>query len=111
MARAEGTSRAPATRNGAAQTVDVTPSPRILKVIAEIDFRPWQCIAELVDNSFDEFLNIKRSGVAWYEPYEVLISLPGAKTPAADQKVVVRDNGRGMTSEQVRNAVRAGYTS
>lgn len=100
-----------ATNAGQVETVDVTPSPRILKVIAEIDFRPWQCIAELVDNSFDEFLNIKRSGIPWYEPYEVLISLPGAKTSAADQKVVVRDNGRGMTREQVRNAVRAGYTS
>lgn len=104
-------SESEANRTGDDETVDVTPSPRILKVIAEIDFRPWQCIAELVDNSFDEFLNIKRAGIPWYEPYEVSISLPGAKTPAGEQKVVVRDNGRGMTREQVRNAVRAGYTS
>ena len=95
---------------GTVETVDVTPSPRILKVIAEIDFRPWQCIAELIDNSFDEFLNIKRSGISWDEPFEVSITLPGAKTPLDEGVVVVRDNGRGMTLDGVRNAVRAGYT-
>ena len=102
--------RARDTANGTVETVDVTPSPRILKVIAEIDFRPWQCIAELIDNSFDEFLNIRRSGASWDEPFEVSITLPGAKTPIDDGVVVVRDNGRGMTLAGVRNAVRAGYT-
>ena len=62
LARASGPRRGRETpANGTVETVDVTPSPRILKVIAEIDFRPWQCIAELIDNSFDEFLNIRRS--------------------------------------------------
>lgn len=97
--------------NGTIETVDITPSPRILKVIAEIDFRPLQCIAELVDNSFDEFLHIKRSRIEWAEPFEVSINLPGQKTPAEEATVVVRDNGRGMTLEQLRNAVRAGYTT
>src|SRR3954465_14574337 len=93
------------------ETVDITPSPRILKVIAEIDFRPWQCIAELVDNSFDEFLHIERDEIPWPETFEVSVTLPGQKTPNEEKVVVVRDNGRGMTLEQVRNAVRAGHTT
>lgn len=99
-------------RNGRrGETVDVTPSPRILKVIAEIDFRPWQCIAELIDNSFDEFLHIKRDEIRWDEPFEVSVVLPGQKTTDGEKAVVVHDNGRGMTLEQVRNAVRAGFTT
>ncbi len=93
------------------ETVDITPSPRILKVIAEIDFRPLQCIAELIDNSFDEFLNVKRTGIEWNEPFEVSVTLPGARSSVGDASIVVRDNGRGMTLGQVTNAARAGYTT
>ncbi len=92
------------------ETLDITPSPRILKLIAEIEFRPWQCIAELVDNSFDEFLDIKRSQVPWTEPLEVSVSLPSQRTALDRGQIAVEDNGRGMTLEQVRNAVRAGFT-
>ena len=92
------------------ESVDVTPTPKILKLIAEIEFRPWQCTAELIDNSFDEFLAIKRAGISWDEPHEVSVSLPSARAPLSEGAVVVVDNGRGMTLEQVRNAVRAGYT-
>lgn len=106
-ASAKGSGKAAAT---AIETVDITPSPRILKIIAEIDFRPWQCAAELIDNSFDEFLNIKRSGIDWDEPFEVSITLPGSKTALEEGVVAIRDNGRGMTLEQVRNSARAGYT-
>ena len=109
MAR-PASSKTTKSRAKAAETVDITPSPRILKVIAEIDFRPLQCIAELIDNSFDEFLNIRRAGLEWDEPFEVAITLPGSKASLDEGVVTVCDNGRGMTLDQVRNAVRAGYT-
>ena len=35
-------------------TLDITPTPRILRTIGEIPFQTWQCIAELVDNSNSE---------------------------------------------------------
>ena len=38
-------------------TLDITPTPRILRTIGEIPFQTWQCIAELVDNSIDAFLS------------------------------------------------------
>ena len=38
-------------------TVDITPTPRILRVLGEIPFAPWQCLAELIDNAIDAFLS------------------------------------------------------
>ena len=38
-------------------TLDITPTPRILRTLGEIPFQTWQCIAELVDNSIDAFLS------------------------------------------------------
>lgn len=90
------------------RTVSIRPKARILKSLSRIEFDPWQCIAELVDNAFDEFIEIKRSGVAWNEPYEVAVSLPAST--GQDATLLVADNGRGMTLERVRDAVSAGYS-
>lgn len=43
----------------ARNTLDITPTPRILRTLGEIPFQTWQCIAELVDNSIDAFLSEK----------------------------------------------------
>ena len=45
--------------------MDITPSPRILRMLGEIEFDEWQCIAELVDNAFDDFTDIIEGGHAW----------------------------------------------
>ena len=36
---------------------DVTPNPRILAMLGRIPFEPWQCLAELIDNSIDALLS------------------------------------------------------
>jgi hypothetical protein len=97
--------------DGEVQTVVITPSPRILKLIAEIEFRNWQCLAELVDNSFDEFLAMKRAGVPITEPLEVSVAVPSQREPFDQASIVVSDNGRGMTLDQATRAVQAGFTS
>jgi hypothetical protein len=76
-------------------------------MLGEIDLPQWRCIAELVDNSVDGFLNSKRAGVAIENP-EVVISLPRSDTPAA--RITVRDNGPGMSGETLERAVKAGWT-
>ena len=53
--------------------IDLQPHPRVLSVLGDIEFAPWQCIAELVDNSFDEFLRHPRAD----ERPCVTITLPG----------------------------------
>lgn len=87
------------------ETVKIPPSPRILKVLAEIEFAPWQCLAELVDNAFDEFQDAARDGADVGGTLSV--ELP---TDAAGAVVVV-DDGRGMALEDITDAVSAGYSS
>jgi hypothetical protein len=104
-------SRATQSTGTGVESVDITPTPRILKVLGEIEFAPWQCIAELVDNSFDEFLAIKRSGESWKEPFEVSVDIPAPSAKGPDAAIVFSDNGRGMTLNQVTNAAKAGWTA
>lgn len=101
----------PSEAAGPAPTVNITPSPRILRMLGKIEFEAWQCVAELIDNSFDEFLDIKRAASPWNESLEVAVSLPPQSQLRRNVVIEVRDNGRGMTLEQVTDAARAGWTS
>ena len=88
------------------ETVNIPPHPRILRALAEIDFDRGQCVAELIDNGFDEFLDIERAGVDLGEPRRVHVALPNS----AIGSIVVSDNGRGMPLDRITNAARAGYS-
>ena len=87
--------------------INVQPHPRLLSVLGDIEFAPWQCIAELVDNSFDEFL---RRPLASGETATVWVTLPGKRSSPRDGEVWIKDNAMGMTLEQLNNALRAGWT-
>jgi hypothetical protein len=88
--------------------LDLTPSPRILEMLGKIPYQPWQCLAELVDNSFDELLsNPDRDRD---QPAAVYITVPKPNSPDEDADVRVFDSGRGMSREALENALRAGYT-
>jgi hypothetical protein len=93
------------------QTVNIRPSARILKVLGDIEFEPWQCIAELVDNAFDDFLEVKRLGHTSEDSPSVHVQLPMALANLQAASIVVQDNGRGMDLETLNNAVRAGWSS
>lgn len=75
-------------------------------MIAEVDLRLYQCVAELVDNAFDE-LQAAAADVSDVEPrVDVTIPLPAKVN---EQSVIeVADNGRGMSMEQLTDALRAG---
>lgn len=89
------------------ETIDVTPHPRLLAVLGDIEFAPWQCLAELIDNSFDDFLSAPVGG----ETPTVAISLPSRRSDRRAAQVWVTDNGRGMSLEHLTGAVSAGWTS
>ncbi|AXE80826.1 ATP-binding protein [Streptomyces atratus] len=89
------------------QYINVTPHPRILGVLGDIEFSHWQCLAELIDNSFDEF---QAAGGTVDRP-SVAVSLPPANSQRATAEIKVQDNGRGMSLEAVTNAISAGWTS
>jgi hypothetical protein len=89
------------------QNFDITPDPRVLQMLGEINLPQWRCIAELVDNGVDGFLNAERVGAAIENP-EVVITVPRTDTQAA--RITVKDNGPGMSKETLERAVRAGWT-
>jgi predicted nucleic acid-binding Zn ribbon protein len=95
------------TTAGTTTDFDLTPDPRVLQMLGEINLAQWRCLAELVDNSIDGFMSADRLGSEIPNP-EVLITVPRADNAAA--RVSVRDNGPGMSSETLEHAVRAGWS-
>lgn len=87
--------------------VNVQPHGRILSVLGDIEFAQWQCLAELIDNAFDDFLANRDVGS---ERPTVNVSLPGRTSDPKTGEVWVTDNGRGMDLETLANAVSAGWT-
>ena len=98
------------------ERIDVTPNPRILQMLGEIDFSPWQCIAELVDNSLDAYFSATSENENFLfdsnlEACGIHIGLPSqAEFLSGNGKVSIQDNGPGMTLEQMHNSVRAGFS-
>ena len=89
--------------------VDITPTPRILRTLGEIPFQPWQCIAELIDNSIDAFLDPAATGD--YSERKITVAWSKDTVPTQQRTLEICDNAQGMTLDQMQNAVRAGYSS
>lgn len=89
------------------ESIDVTPHPRLLAVLGDIEFAPWQCLAELIDNAFDDFLTRAPKDA----PPRVAISLPSRTSDHRDAQVWINDNGRGMSMEHLTKALSAGWSS
>jgi len=41
-------------------TIDVTPTPRVLRMLGQVDLSPARCFAEFIDNGLDEGIDGKR---------------------------------------------------
>lgn len=87
---------------------NLTPHPRILAMLGEIVLPQWKCLAELVDNSIDSFLEAKRSGNPISNPH-ITITTPTAGV--VNPKISLRDNGPGMDAATLEQAAKAGWTS
>ena len=91
-------------------TIDITPTPRILRTLGDIPFEVWQCVAELADNSLDAFREQARQGKPVANA-RVDIHWSNESTPVPDREIIVEDNGPGMSIEQLQNAARAGFSN
>ncbi len=94
--------------------VDITPSPSVLAILGEIPFGPWQCLAELIDNSVDALRKAKADAedvAGSTAERRVMVSWSGDDVARDNRTVEVLDTGPGMSLEAVRNCVRAGYST
>lgn len=89
-----------------ATSINLTPSPEILEVIAEVDLQIHHCLAELIDNGLDELKSV-RSVDETLEP-RIDIRVPTSGRISRDSSIRVGDNGRGMSVDQLERALRAG---
>lgn len=90
--------------------VDITPTPRILRVLGDIPFDVWQCVAELTDNSIDAFKEALEKGMYIDSP-RVDIFWSTDSTPNSEREIVIQDNGPGMDINTLQKAAKAGYSS
>jgi hypothetical protein len=93
-------------------SLDITPSPRVLRMLGQIEFEPWQCLAELIDNSIDAFLDSRAGRKRRVLSPKVEVDVPAERglENASMAAVVVRDNGPGMSEAELQKAIKAGYS-
>lgn len=89
------------------EAFDLTPDPRVLVMLGEINLDQWRCLAELVDNCLDNFMSLSRAGEASEDP-TVWVTIPTTDDPSG--RVTVRDNGSGMEASVLEKAVQAGWS-
>lgn len=89
----------------------ITPSPRILKMLGQIEFSEWQCLAELIDNSFDAINQTLSEDAHGLTDGDMCVEviLPTSESDR-EASVEVRDRGPGMDKEKLAHAVRAGWS-
>src|SRR4051812_28338112 len=80
--------------------IDITPDVSLMRKAGEVNFRLPQAVAELVDNSVDERLPNKKLTV------EVTV---GQKR--GQKRIIVADNGGGMTPEKAEKAMVMAYSN
>ena len=91
-------------------TIDITPTPRILRTLGEIPFTTWQCLAELIDNSIDAFHSDNNPDDEEDER-KITINWTSNTVALSERVVEITDNANGMSITQLQDAVRAGYSS
>ena len=90
---------------------DLTPSPRVLRMLGQVDFKPWQCLAELADNAVDAFLTGREQGGTSVMFPQVNIEVSSAADiRAGTGRISVSDNAPGMDPSMLERAVKAGYS-
>ncbi len=91
------------------KTFDLTPSPRVLRILAQTAMKPIDALCELVDNAIDSF----RKGGSGNGNHEIHIAVPthGELRDGINPIISVSDNGPGMTLEDAEKALTAGYSS
>ena len=76
-------------------TIDITPSPRVLRMLGEIDFKAWQCLCEIVDNSIDAFsFDLDDSSIEKQPTITIKLPSTSASNVKSTDVLEVKDNGK-----------------
>ena len=89
-------------------SIDITPSPRILRMLGQIDFSAIQCLCELIDNSIDAFADSSQPSSS--SP-ETIVRVPNIKRLTETSEILISDNGAGMDIDQLNRSLKAGFSS
>lgn len=87
---------------------NLTPSPHLLKLLGDLRFDGWQCIAELIDNSIDAIISNPQLNK---EQRRINVLIPKPARLKDNQPLIVEDFADGMNELELENAVRAGFSS
>ncbi len=92
------------------RTINIIPNPRILEVITHNPMPPVNALCELIDNSIDGFGTAQELGIEIKKP-TIDVTLPTRSEVSENiGRLVVRDNGPGLSKEEANDAIRAGYS-
>ncbi|MDA8905212.1 ATP-binding protein [Candidatus Thioglobus sp.] len=94
-----------------AETIDLTPSPRVLRMLGEIDFKAWQCLCEIIDNSIDSYSSESFKELKVTPKIKVKLPTNTATTLKESDMLEIEDNAEGMTIEELNKNLKAGYSS
>lgn len=91
--------------------IDITPTPRVLRMLGEVDFKAWQCLCEIIDNSIDSFQS-KSDDDVLIKNKSIKVKLPAGSVSQLDSShfLEIEDNGTGMTIEQLQLSLKAGFS-
>jgi hypothetical protein len=87
---------------------NLTPSPNLLKLLGDLRFDGWQCIAELIDNSIDAIIHTPQLKS---EQRQIQVVIPKPGKLKDNQPLIIEDFAGGMDEAELENAVRAGFSS
>lgn len=92
------------------ETFDLTPDPKILIALTRTPLKPMDALCELIDNAIDSFQTAILQGQSIETPIVIIdIPMPSEINNGAG-KLVVRDNGGGLSIDMAEKALRAGFS-
>jgi len=98
------------------ETLDITPTPRVLRMLGEVDLSPARCFAEFIDNSLDEGIDGQPGRGDNSDAGDTLrieISTPSMYVYEDDYEnaeISIRDDGPGMSKADLEKNLKAGYS-
>lgn len=92
-------------------TLNISPDPNILIVLASTPLKPLDALCELIDNALDSFVAARRAGFH-IESKWVRITIPKSTQIDNGEGVIrVVDNGIGLDKEGLEGALKAGFST